>query len=186
VTGILDACLLGTLLLASPAIEVLGVNVDPVRKGGVGLRGWEGMSTLDPGPWPVEYGLWEKTVRAFRDDQKTALCPEGFTLDIGALTGCNRPWGADHAPWVWGPQFRLSLLTFLAVEGSTAVNRSEFHDGTIEIVEYPIQGTGLRVTFPSWPLQLYALGGGARHRHPENQADFNSGRRPLGSDLVSS
>jgi hypothetical protein len=88
------------------------------------------------------------------DHDRLVLVP-----DFGLRAGYIKPRDADDGTWFGGVQVRIPLASSIALEGSIEFHTSEFEDGDIEVVQYPIQVTLLIFLFPEMPVCPYVLGG---------------------------
>jgi len=79
--------------------------------------------------------------------------------EFGLRAGYIKPRDADDGTWFGGVQLRVPLTSVLAVEGSIEFHSSEFADGDIEIVQYPVQATLLAFLMPESKVCPYVLGG---------------------------
>jgi len=66
---------------------------------------------------------------------------------------------ADDGTWFGGVQVRVPLTPNLAIEGSIEFHASEFADGDIEVVQYPVQASLLVFLMPDAPVCPYVLAG---------------------------
>jgi hypothetical protein len=79
--------------------------------------------------------------------------------ELGLRAGYFKPRDADDGEWFGGVQLRLPLAPSLALEGSIELHSSDFADGDIEVIQYPVQATLLVFLFPEAPVCPYLLGG---------------------------
>ena len=85
--------------------------------------------------------------------------PLGLGPEFGLRAGYIKPRDADDGTWFGGVQLRVPLGPVLTVEGSIEFHTSEFADGEIEVVQYPVQASLLVNLLPSSPVCPYVLGG---------------------------
>jgi hypothetical protein len=71
--------------------------------------------------------------------------------ELGLRAGYFKPRDADDGEWFGGVQLRLPLAPSLALEGSIELHSSDFADGDIEVIQYPVQATLLVFLFPRRP-----------------------------------
>lgn len=80
--------------------------------------------------------------------------------EFGLRAGYIKPRDADDGTWFGGIQLRVPLTSVLAVEGSIELHTSEFADGEIEVIQYPVQASLLVFLLPESPtICPYVLGG---------------------------
>ena len=79
--------------------------------------------------------------------------------EFGLRAGFIKPRDADDGTWFGGVQLRVPLTSVLAVEGSIEFHTSEFVDGDIEVVQYPVQASLLVFLMPESQVCPYVLGG---------------------------
>jgi hypothetical protein len=80
--------------------------------------------------------------------------------EFGLRAGYIKLRDADSGTWFGGIQVRIPLASSIALEGSIEFHTSEFEDGDIEVVQYPVEATLLIFLFPELPVCPYILGGG--------------------------
>ena len=85
--------------------------------------------------------------------------PKSFGPEIGLRAGFISPRDADDGTWFGGLQVRVPLTPMFAIEGSIEFHSSDFADGEIEVVQYPVQATLLVFIMPDAPVCPYVLGG---------------------------
>jgi hypothetical protein len=86
--------------------------------------------------------------------------PKALSPEFGIRAGYFKPRDADEAAWFGGVQVRLPLSEMFAVEGAFEVHAADFEDGTIEVVQYPLQASLLLFLAPqSSPISPYVLAG---------------------------
>ena len=85
--------------------------------------------------------------------------PKSPGPEFGLRAGYIKPRDADDGTWFGGVQVRVPLSPLFAVEGSIEFHTSEFADGEIEVVQYPVQVTLLVFLMPEAPVCPYLLGG---------------------------
>ena len=95
----------------------------------------------------------------FRGAEKTELIPGAPGPEFGLRAGYIKPRDADDGTWFGGVQLRVPLTSVLAVEGSIEFHTSEFADGDIEVVQYPVQASLLVFLMPDAQVCPYILGG---------------------------
>jgi opacity protein-like surface antigen len=88
-----------------------------------------------------------------------SLDRDRFGPEFGIRAGYIKPRDADEGTWFGGVQLRIPLATSLAIEGSIEFHSSDFDDGDVEVVQYPVQLTLLFYLFPDSPFCPYLLGG---------------------------
>lgn len=88
-----------------------------------------------------------------------ALAAEGGGLEWGLRVGFLRVRDADEGTLTGGLQARFPLGDMFAIEGSIEVHSSEFEDGDIEIIQWPVQATLIWFILPKAKITPYALGG---------------------------
>jgi hypothetical protein len=93
-------------------------------------------------------------------------CADNITLskvsgpEFGLRAGYIKPRDADDGTWFGGVQVRVPLTEMFALEGSIAFHTSEFADGEIEVVQWPVQATLLVFILPqAASVSPYLLGG---------------------------
>jgi len=80
--------------------------------------------------------------------------------EFGLRAGYLKQRDADDGTWFGGVQLRVPLTEVFTVEGSIEFHSSEFNDGDIEIIQYPVQATLLLFPMPSsTTISPYVLGG---------------------------
>lgn len=111
---------------------------------------------------------WAQEVRfeepklAFTDTVPESLDSAPILLggpEFGLRAGYLKPRDADEGTWFGGVQLRAPFTSVLAIEGSIEVHSSEFSDGDIEIIQYPVQASLLVFLMPESPVCPYVLGG---------------------------
>ena len=95
----------------------------------------------------------------FTDFEPVEWAPKAFGPEFGLRAGYIKPRDADDGTWFGGVQVRVPLTSVLAVEGSIEFHTSEFADGEIEVVQYPVQASLLVFIMPEAPVCPYILGG---------------------------
>lgn len=88
-----------------------------------------------------------------------SVAPKPFASEFGLRAGYIKPRDADDGTWFGGVQVRVPLTSVLAVEGSIEFHSSEFADGDIEVVQWPVQATLLVFLMPEAQVCPYLLGG---------------------------
>ena len=78
-----------------------------------------------------------------------------FGLRAGYLTMKD----ADDGTWFGGIQVRIPLGDMFAVEGSIEYHSTEFEDGDIELIQWPVHATLLWFILPKSEICPYLLGG---------------------------
>jgi len=79
--------------------------------------------------------------------------------EFGLRAGYIKPRDADDGTWFGGVQVRVPLTPVLAIEGSIEFHSSEFADGDIEVVQWPVQASLLVFLMPDAPVCPYVLAG---------------------------
>jgi hypothetical protein len=80
--------------------------------------------------------------------------------EFGLRAGYLKQRDADDGVWFGGVQVRVPLTEVFTVEGSIEFHSSEFNNGDIEVIQYPVQATLLLFPIPSAPaVSPYVLGG---------------------------
>jgi len=82
-----------------------------------------------------------------------------FGPEFGLRAGYVKPRDADDGTWFGGVQVRVPLGPVVSLEGSIEFHSSEFVDGDIEVIQYPVQASVLVFLLPSSPVCPYVLGG---------------------------
>ncbi|HZN62660.1 MAG TPA: outer membrane beta-barrel protein [Planctomycetota bacterium] len=85
--------------------------------------------------------------------------PLGLGPEFGIRAGYIKPRDADDGTWFGGVQLRVPLGPVLALEGSVEFHTSEFADGDIEVIQYPVQASLLVFLLPNSQVCPYVLGG---------------------------
>jgi len=88
-----------------------------------------------------------------------SVAPGPFGPEFGLRAGYVKPRDADDGTWFGGVQVRVPLTSVLALEGSIEVHSSEFADGDIEVIQWPVQASLLVFLMPEAPVCPYVLGG---------------------------
>lgn len=114
----------------------------------------------------VAQAAWAQEEVDVRFEDPQILFTESESLDKlklvpewGLRAGYIKPRDADDGTWFGGVQLRIPLATSLALEGSIEFHSSDFEDGDLEVVQYPVQVTLLFYLFPDMPVCPYVLGG---------------------------
>lgn len=80
--------------------------------------------------------------------------------EFGLRAGYLKQRDADDGVWFGGLQVRVPLTEVITIEGSIEFHSSEFNDGDIEVIQYPVQATLLLFPLPSsTTISPYLLGG---------------------------
>jgi len=79
--------------------------------------------------------------------------------EFGLRAGYLKQRDADDGVWFGGVQVRVPLTEVFTIEGSIEFHTSEFNDGDIEVIQYPVQASVLVFLLPSSPVCPYVLGG---------------------------
>lgn len=112
-----------------------------------------------PAAWAQDVQFRDPVVLFTGSESASVISPPLFGLRAGYIKSRD----ADDGTWFGGVQARVPITPLLTIEGSIEVHTSEFADGDIEIVQYPVQasllvnlplGTGTSVT----PYGLVGLG----------------------------
>src|SRR5262245_45136267 len=79
--------------------------------------------------------------------------------EFGLRAGFIKPRDADDGTWFGGVQLRVPLGPVIALEGSFELHASEFENGDIEVLQYPVQASVLVFLLPDAPVCPYVLAG---------------------------
>src|SRR5262245_17314145 len=89
--------------------------------------------------------------------------PEDLLKDDGIAFGLRAGFlkvrDADDGTWFGGVQVRVPLGDMFAVEGSVEFHASDFEDGDIDVVQYPVQVSFLWFILPKSQFCPYLIGG---------------------------
>lgn len=86
--------------------------------------------------------------------------PKALRPEFGLRAGYFKVRDADDGAWFGGVQVRIPLNERFAVEASVEIHATEFEDGEIEVLQYPLQASLLFFLMPqSAPLAPYLLAG---------------------------
>lgn len=85
--------------------------------------------------------------------------PKSFGPELGLRAGYIKARDAEEGTWFGGVQVRVPFTPVLAIEGSIELHSSEFENGDIEIIQWPVQASLLVFLMPSSPVCPYVLGG---------------------------
>lgn len=86
--------------------------------------------------------------------------PKALSPEFGIRAGYFKVRDADDGAWFGGVQLRIPLSEMFAVEGAVEFHASDFEDGEIEVVQYPLQASLLVFLMPqSGPISPYVLAG---------------------------
>jgi hypothetical protein len=94
----------------------------------------------------------------FEPESTESAMKEGgiaFGLRAGYLVAKD----ADDGTWFGGIQVRVPLGDMFAVEGSIDIHASDYEDGDIELIQYPVQASLLWFILPKAQLCPYLLAG---------------------------
>ena len=80
-------------------------------------------------------------------------------MEWGIRVGLVRPADSDEGTWMAGLQVRFPLSPMFAIEGSIDFHSSEFSDGDIEVIQWPVQVSLLWFILPKAKITPYVLGG---------------------------
>ena len=105
---------------------------------------------IDPATLPVVTDL-------NADPAPEMLAPGGigFGIRAGYLTMKD----ADEGTWFGGIQARFPIGGMFAIEGSIEYHSTEFEDGDIELIQWPVHVTLLWYILPNAGVRPYLLGG---------------------------
>ncbi len=96
----------------------------------------------------------------FREAGPVEWAPKAFGPELGLRAGYLKQRDADDGTWFGGVQVRVPLAPMFVVEGSIEFHTSEFADGEIEVIQYPVQATLLFFPMPDAPtVKPYLLAG---------------------------
>ena len=117
--------------------------------GGASLARAQDLALYDPGALA--------TVFAPEPEPEPVLKEGGiaFGLRVGYLTIRD----AEDGTWFGGVQVRVPLGDMFAVEGSIEFHASDFEDGDIDVVQYPVQASLLWFILPKSQFCPYLIGG---------------------------
>jgi hypothetical protein len=86
--------------------------------------------------------------------------PKLLSPEFGIRAGYFKVRDADDGAWFGGVQVRIPLSEMFAIEGAIELHTTEFEDGEIEVVQYPLQASLLLFLMPqSAPISPYVLAG---------------------------
>jgi len=109
--------------------------------------------------WAQEITPHHPTI-GFIDAGPVEAAPKPLSPEFGIRAGYFKVRDADDGAWFGGVQVRVPLSEMFAVEGAIELHTSEFEDGEIEVVQYPLQASLLLFLLPqSGPISPYVLGG---------------------------
>jgi hypothetical protein len=120
------------------------------------------VATMGATAWAQEVTFTGEPEVAYTMAGPVEWAPKGFGPEIGLRAGYIKPRDADDGTWFGGVQVRVPLGEVLTLEGSIEFHTSEFADGDIEVVQYPVQATLLVNLLPSAPVCWPASGGTTR------------------------
>lgn len=109
--------------------------------------------------WAQEVKFSEPQLN-FMDAHPIEWAPKAFGPEFGLRAGYIKERDADDGTWFGGVQLRMPLTPMFSLEGSIEFHSSEFSDGEIEVVQYPVQASLLFFLMPDAPaVKPYLLGG---------------------------
>ena len=107
----------------------------------------------------IRFPEFQDPVILFTGAAPAPLAADEAKMELGPRLGYVKHGDADEGTFMIGVQLRVPLGNMFAIEASIDFHSSEFEDGDVEVIQWPVQVSALWFVLPNSKITPYVLGG---------------------------